>query len=51
MGMQVGDRKGGPMADINVTPLIDVVLVLLVVLRLCLRFWAVILYELRGFTD
>ena len=31
MGMQVGDRKGGPMADINVTPLVDVVLVLLII--------------------
>ena len=32
MGMQVGDRSGGPMADINVTPLVDVVLVLLIIL-------------------
>ena len=31
MGMAVGDRKGGPMADINVTPLVDVVLVLLII--------------------
>jgi biopolymer transport protein TolR len=31
MGMQVGDRKGGPMADINVTPLVDVMLVLLII--------------------
>ena len=31
MGMQVGDRSGGPMADINVTPLVDVVLVLLII--------------------
>ena len=31
MGMQVGDKKGGPMADINVTPLVDVVLVLLII--------------------
>ena len=31
MGMQVGDRQGGPMADINVTPLVDVVLVLLII--------------------
>ena len=31
MGMQVGDSKGGPMADINVTPLVDVVLVLLII--------------------
>ena len=29
--MQVGDRRGGPMADINVTPLVDVVLVLLII--------------------
>ena len=31
MGMAVGGRKGGPMADINVTPLVDVVLVLLII--------------------
>jgi len=31
MGMKVGDRSGGPMADINVTPLVDVVLVLLII--------------------
>ena len=31
MGMQVGDKRGGPMADINVTPLVDVVLVLLII--------------------
>lgn len=31
MGMQVGDKKGGPMGDINVTPLVDVVLVLLII--------------------
>jgi biopolymer transport protein TolR len=31
MGAAVGGGGGGPMADINVTPLIDVVLVLLVV--------------------
>ncbi|MBX2804071.1 MAG: biopolymer transporter ExbD [Myxococcales bacterium] len=31
MGASVGKGGGGPMADINVTPLIDVVLVLLVV--------------------
>jgi biopolymer transport protein TolR len=31
MGMQVGGKKGGPMADINVTPLVDVVLVLLII--------------------
>jgi biopolymer transport protein TolR len=31
MGAKVGGDSGGPMADINVTPLIDVVLVLLVV--------------------
>ena len=34
MGMQVGDRRGGPMADINVTPLVDVVLVLLIIFML-----------------
>jgi len=31
MGMQVGNKRGGPMADINVTPLVDVVLVLLII--------------------
>lgn len=31
MGMNVGGGKGGPMADINVTPLVDVVLVLLII--------------------
>ena len=31
MGMKVGGKKGGPMGDINVTPLVDVVLVLLII--------------------
>ncbi len=31
MGMNVGGNKGGPMGDINVTPLVDVVLVLLII--------------------
>ncbi len=31
MGMQVGGGKKGPMADINVTPFIDVCLVLLII--------------------
>ena len=31
MGMKVGGSTGGPMADINVTPLVDVVLVLLII--------------------
>jgi len=31
MSMQVGGKKGGAMADINVTPLVDVVLVLLII--------------------
>ncbi len=31
MGMQIGAGKKGPMADINVTPLVDVMLVLLVI--------------------
>ena len=31
MGMDVGGKKGGPKSDINVTPLVDVVLVLLIV--------------------
>ena len=31
MGAKVGGSKGGAMADINVTPLVDVVLVLLII--------------------
>ncbi len=31
MGMQLGNGKKGPVADINVTPLVDVMLVLLVI--------------------
>lgn len=31
MGMQMGSGKKGPVADINVTPLVDVMLVLLVI--------------------
>ena len=31
MGMSVGDKKGGPMAEINVTPLVDVILVLIII--------------------
>ena len=31
MGAKVGDNKGGAMADLNVTPLVDVVLVLLII--------------------
>lgn len=31
MGMKVGGKKGGAIADINVTPLVDVVLVLLII--------------------
>ena len=31
MAMQVGENQGGAIADINVTPLVDVVLVLLVI--------------------
>jgi biopolymer transport protein ExbD len=31
MAMNVGGSKGGPRADINVTPLVDVVLVLLII--------------------
>ena len=31
MGMQAGGKKGGAIADINVTPLVDVVLVLLII--------------------
>jgi len=31
MGAKVGGSKGGPMADINVAPLVDVVLVLLII--------------------
>jgi len=29
--MAVGDKKGGPMADINVTPMADVMIVLLII--------------------
>jgi biopolymer transport protein ExbD len=32
--MQVGDNKGGVVADINVTPLVDVMLVLLIIMML-----------------
>ena len=31
MGMAVGGHKGGPQSDINMTPLIDVLLVLLII--------------------
>jgi biopolymer transport protein ExbD len=31
MSMQVGGSKGGPMADINVTPMADVMIVLLII--------------------
>jgi biopolymer transport protein ExbD len=31
MAMQVGDKDGGPMADINVTPMADVMIVLLII--------------------
>src|ERR1051326_2870341 len=31
MGMQVGDSKGGTMAEMNVVPLIDILLVLLII--------------------
>ena len=31
MGMDVGGKKGGPKSDMNVTPLVDVVLVLLII--------------------
>lgn len=31
MGMQVGDNKGGSMADMNVVPLIDILLVLIII--------------------
>lgn len=31
MAMQVGGSKGGPMADINVTPMADVMIVLLII--------------------
>lgn len=31
MGMSIGGKKGGPMADINVTPLVDVMLVLIII--------------------
>jgi len=31
MGMEVGGKKGGPMASMNVVPLIDILLVLLII--------------------
>jgi len=31
MSISVGDKKGGPMADINVTPMADVMIVLLII--------------------
>ena len=31
MGMSLGEKKGGPMAEINVTPLVDVMLVLIII--------------------
>ncbi len=31
MGMDVGGKKGGPMASLNVVPLIDILLVLLII--------------------
>ena len=31
MSMSVGDNSGGPMSEINVTPLVDVMLVLLII--------------------
>ena len=31
MGMSVGDNKGGSMAEMNVVPLIDILLVLLII--------------------
>jgi len=31
MGMQVGDNKGGAIAEMNVVPLIDILLVLLII--------------------
>ena len=31
MGMSVGDNKGGAMAEMNVVPLIDILLVLLII--------------------
>ena len=34
MAMDVGGTKGGPKSDINVTPLVDVMLVLLIIMML-----------------
>jgi biopolymer transport protein TolR len=31
MAMAVGGKKGGPMADINVTPMADIMIVLLII--------------------
>ena len=57
MGMNVGGRKGGPMADINITPLVDVVLVLLIIFMVvyAIVFTAGSIYmariATRGFKD
>src|SRR5919197_6642041 len=34
MAMDIGSTKGGPKSDINVTPLVDVMLVLLIIMML-----------------
>jgi biopolymer transport protein ExbD len=34
MAMDIGSAKGGPKSDINVTPLVDVMLVLLIIMML-----------------
>ena len=34
MGMDIGASKGGPKSDINVTPLVDVMLVLLIIMMI-----------------
>jgi biopolymer transport protein ExbD len=36
MGMSVGDNKGGSMAEMNVVPLIDILLVLLIIFMVAL---------------
>ena len=34
MAMDIGGAKGGPKSDINVTPLVDVMLVLLIIMSM-----------------
>ena len=34
MGMDIGGKSGGPKSEINVTPLVDVMLVLMIILMI-----------------